>query len=157
MPVEEPPPPPDPTVLDARAPHDADQLHGRDHKEVLVWLMKLHRQIGHHSNRTLIRLLKNRGTHPPVLKLAETCRCDACGEARPPTSRHAVASYEAKPGYILHIDGLHWQHPVTRRHTLCQLMAGVTSHAPMIMVIEETTDHINKTNTTSEVDKSLLQ
>ena len=34
------------------------------------WLQKIHQQIGHRDNRTLVRLLKQRGTHPWVLKKA---------------------------------------------------------------------------------------
>ena len=74
----------------------------------MSWLLKLHRQIGHRNNRTLVRLLRDRGTHPAVLRMAEQLQCDACNEARPPTLRHVVAAYETRPGYVLEIDGLHW-------------------------------------------------
>ena len=35
-------------------------------KEVTNWLQEIHQQIGHRDNRTLVRLLEQRGTHPWV-------------------------------------------------------------------------------------------
>ena len=90
---------------------------------------KIHQQIGHRDNRTLVRLLKQRGTHPWVLKMARDHRCSACEESKPPALRHITSSYENVPGAILEIDGMHWQHPVTGRHARCQFMVDVGSRA----------------------------
>ena len=46
-----------------------------ERKEITNWLQKIHQQIGHRDNRTLVRLLKQRGTHPWVLKMAHDHRC----------------------------------------------------------------------------------
>ena len=105
----------------------------------------------------VVRLLRDRGTHPAVLRMAEQLHCDACSEARPPTLRHVVAAYETRPGYVLEIDGLHWVHPVTHRHARCQIMTDVASRAPVITVFEETPVRSDKNNTTAEAKRSLLQ
>ena len=88
-----------------------------------------------------MRLLKQRGTHPWVLKMAHDHRCSACEESKPPALRHITSSYEHVPGAILEIDGMHWQHPVTGRHARCQFMVDVGSRAPMITVFEETREN----------------
>ena len=87
-----------------------------ERKDITTWLQKIHQQIGHRDNRTLVRLLKQRGTHLWVLKMAHDHRCSACEESKPPALRHITSSYENVPGAILEIDGMHWQHPVTGRH-----------------------------------------
>ena len=109
-----------------------------ERKEITNWLQKIHQQIGYRDNRTLVRLLKQRGTHPWVLKMATEHRCSACEESRPPALGHITSSYENVPGAILEIDGMHWQHPVTGRHARCQFMVDVGSRAPMVTVFEET-------------------
>ena len=48
--------PPVPLVVDA-SPTSSER------KEITNWLRQIHRQIGHRDNRTLVRLLKQRGTH----------------------------------------------------------------------------------------------
>ena len=58
--VDVPPPalpPSAPLVVDA-SPNSSEQ------KEITNWLQKIHQQIGHRDNRTLVRLLRQRGTHP---------------------------------------------------------------------------------------------
>ena len=112
---------------------------------------------GHRDNRTLVRLLKQRGTHPRVLKMATEHRCSACEESRPPVLRHITSSYENVPGAILEVDGMHWQHPVTGRHARCQFMVDVGSRAPMITVFEETRERSTRNNQTSECKESLLK
>ena len=52
-------PPPAPLVVDA-GPNSSER------KEITDWLQKILQQIGHRDNRTLVRLLKQRGTHPWV-------------------------------------------------------------------------------------------
>eukprot|EP00974_Lingulodinium_polyedra_P014793 1431185-Lingulodinium_polyedra.AAC.1 len=113
--------PPPPAVAERGGPL------ARERKEIHGWLQKVHRQIGHRDNRTLVRLLKQRGTHPWVLKMAQEFRCSACEESRPPDLRHVTSSYETVPGAILEIDGMHWQHPVSGRHARCQFMVDVGS------------------------------
>ena len=64
--VDVPPPallPSAPLVVDA-SPNSSEQ------KEITNWLQKIHQQIGHRDNRTLVRLLRQRGAHPWVLKMA---------------------------------------------------------------------------------------
>ena len=70
-------------------------------REITNWLQKIHQQVGHRDNRTLVRLVKQRGTHPWVLKMAHEHRCSACEESRPPALRHVTSSYENVPGAIL--------------------------------------------------------
>ena len=126
-------------------------------KEITNWLQKIHQQIGHRDNRTLVRLLKQRGTSPWVLMMATEHRCSACGESRFSALRHITSSYENVPGAILEIDGMHWQHPVTGRHARCQFMVDVGSRAPMITVCEETRERSTRNNQTSECKESLLK
>ena len=95
-------PPPAPPVVDA-GPNSSER------EEITNWLQKIHQQIGHRDNRTLVRLLKQRGTPPWVLKMATEHRCSACEESRPPALRHITSSYENVPGAILEIDGMHWR------------------------------------------------
>ena len=118
-----------------------------ERKEITKWLQKIHQQIGHRDNHTLVRLLKQRGTHPWVLKMATEHRCSACEESRPLALRHITSSYENVPGAILEIDGMHWQHPVTGRHARCQFMVDVGS----------TRERSTRNNQTSECKKSLLK
>ena len=94
-------------------------------KKSPIGCRKIHQQIGHRDNRTVVRLLKQRGTHPQVLKMVHDHRCSACEESKPPALRHITSSYENVPGAILEIDGMHWQHPVTGRHARCQFMVDV--------------------------------
>ena len=105
-----------------------------ERKVITNWLQKIHQQIGHRDNRTLVRLLKQRGTHPWFLKMATEHRCSACEESSPPALRHITSSCENVLGAILEIDGMRWQHPVTGRHARCQFMVDVGSRAPMITV-----------------------
>ena len=100
--------------------------------EITNWLQKFHRQIGHRDNRTLLRLLKQRGTHPWVLKMAQEYRCSSCEESKPPNFRHVTSSCENVLGAILEIDSMHWQHPWTGHHARCQFMVDVGSRAPMV-------------------------
>ena len=79
-------PPAEPTVVEA-SPTASER------KEITNWLQKIHQQIGHRDNRTLVRLLKQRGTHPCVLKMAHDHRCSACEESKPPALRHITSSY----------------------------------------------------------------
>ena len=109
------------------------------------------------KNRNLVRLLKQRGTHPWFLKMATEHHCSACEESRPPALRHITSSYENVPGAILEIDGMRWQHPVTCRHPRCQFMVDVGSRAPMITVFEETRDRSTRNSQTSECKESLLK
>ena len=98
------------------------QVRPRLREEITNWLQKIHQQIGHRDNRTLVILLKQRGIHPWVLKMAHDHRCSACEECKPPALRHITSSYENVPGAILEIDGMHWQHAVTGhvlRWSLC--------------------------------------
>ena len=110
---------------------------------------KIHQQIGHRDNGTLVRLLKQRGTHPWVLNMAHDHRRSSCEESKPPALRHITSSYENVSGAILEIDGIHWQHLVTSRHARCQFMVDVGSRAPMITVLEETRDRSNRNNQTA--------
>ena len=47
-------PPPTPTVVEA-SPNSSER------EEITNWMQKIHRQIGHRDNHTLVRLLKNEG------------------------------------------------------------------------------------------------
>ena len=143
-------PSPEPPVVEA-SPTVSER------KEITNWLQKIHQQIGHRDNRTPVRLLKQRGTHPCVLKMAHDHRCSACEESKPPALRHITSSYENVPGAILEIDGMHWQHPVTGRHARCQFMVDVGSRAPMITVLEETRERSTRNTQTSECKESLLR
>ena len=129
---------PAPPVVDA-GPNSSER------KEITNWLQKIHQQIGHRDDRTLVRLLKQRGTHSWVLKMATEHRCSACEESRPLALRH-TSSCENVPGAILEIDGMHWQHPVTGRHARCQFMVDVGSRAPKITVFEETRERSTRNN-----------
>ena len=151
--VDVPPPalpPPEPPVVDA-SPNSSER------KEIANWLQKIHQQIGHRDNRTLVRLLKQRGTHRWFLKMAQEHRCCACEESRPPAFRHVTSSYANVFGAILEIDGMHWQHPVTGRHAPCQFLVDVGSRAPMVTVFEETRERSTRNNQTSECKESLLK
>ena len=55
--------------------------------EVETSLRKLHKNLGHPSNRTLIRILKNAGASEQALKAAELVeqRCDICQQRKRPT------------------------------------------------------------------------
>ena len=128
-----------------------------EREEITNWLQKIHQQIGHRDNRTLVRLSKQRGTHPWVLKMAHDHPCSACEESKPPALRHITSSYENVPGAIWEIDGMHWQHPVTGRHVRCQFMVDVGSRAPMVTVCEETRERSNRNNQTTECKESLLK
>ena len=143
-------PPAEPPVVEA-SPTASER------KEFTNWLQKIHQQIGHRDNRTLVRLLKQRGTHPWVLKMAHDHRCSACEESKPLALRHITSSYENVLGAILEIDGMHWQHPVTGRHARCQFMVDVGSRAPMVIVFEETRERSNRHNQTADCKESLLQ
>ena len=48
------------------------------------WIQTIHQQIGHRDNRTLVRLLKQRGTHV-FLKMTTEHRCNTCEESKPQT------------------------------------------------------------------------
>ena len=61
-------PPAEPLVVEA-SPTVSER------KEITNWLQKIHQQIRHRDKRTLVRLLKRRGTHPWVLKMAHDHRC----------------------------------------------------------------------------------
>ena len=104
-----------------------------------------------------MRLLKQRGKHPRVLKMATEHRCSACEESRPPALRHITSSYENVLAAILEINGMHCQHPVTGRYARCQFVVDVGSRAPMITVFEETRERSTRNNQTSECKESLLK
>ena len=72
-------------------------------KEITNWLQQFHQQIGHRDNRTHVRLLKQRATHPWVLRMGHDHRCSACEESKPPALRHITSTYENVPGAILEI------------------------------------------------------
>ena len=143
-------PPPEPPVVEA-SPTASER------KEITNWLRKIHQQIGHRDNRTLVILLKQRGTHPWFLRMAHDHRCSACEESKPPAPCHITSSYENVPGAILEIDGMHWQHPVTGRYARCQFMVDVGSRAPMVTVFAETRERSNRNNQTTECKESLLK
>ena len=58
-----------------------------ERRGITNWLLKIHRQIRHRDNRKLVRLLKQRGTHPWLLKMAHEHRCSSC-EAAVKFERH---------------------------------------------------------------------
>ena len=128
-----------------------------ERRDITNWLQNVHRQIGHRDNRTLVRFLKQRGTHPWVLKMAQEFRCSSCEESKPPNLRHITSSYENVPGAILEIDGMHWQHPVTGHHARCQFMVDVGSRAPMVTFFEEPRERSSRNNNTTECKDSLLK
>ena len=68
--VDVPPPSLPPAALPPPAPLVDASPNSSERKEITNWLQKIHQQIGHRDNRTLVRLLKQRGTHPLVLKMA---------------------------------------------------------------------------------------
>ena len=155
--VDVPPPALPPSALPPPAPLVDAGPNSSERKEITNWSQKIHQQIGHRDNRTLVRLLKQRVTHPWVLKMATEHRCSACEESRPPALRHITSSCENVLGAILEIHGMHWQHPVTGRHARCQFMVDVGSRAPMITVFEETRERSSRNNQTSEWKESLLK
>ena len=149
LPSPELPPPATPVV--EASPNPSER------KEITNWMQKIHRQIGHRDNRTLERLLKQRGTHPWALKMAHEHRFSAREEFKPPALRHITSSCENVPGAILEIDGMHWRHPVTGCHARCQFMVDVGSRAPMVTVIEETRKRSTRINQTKECKELLLK
>ena len=144
--VDVPPPalPPSPPLVVDASPNSSEQ------KAITNWLQKIHQQIGHRDNRTLVRLLKQRGTHPWVLRCRMNTVAVLVKNPKPPALRHMTSSCENVPGAILESDGMHWQHPVTGRHARCQFMVDVGSRAPMITVFEETRERFTRNNQTSE-------
>ena len=66
--VDVPPPALLPSALPPPAPLVDAGPNSSERKEITNWLQKIHQQIGHRDNRTLVRLLKQRGTHPCVFK-----------------------------------------------------------------------------------------
>ena len=144
-----------PPALPPVTPRVVDASPNSSRNEITNRLPKIH-QIGHRDNRTLVRLLKQRGTHPWVFEDGAH-RCSACEESKPPALRHITSSYENVPGAILEIDGMHWQHPVTGCHARCQFMVDVGSRAPMVIVFEETRESCTRNNQTSECKESLLK
>ena len=129
-----------------------DKLTAKEKKDINNWLRKVHRQIGHRSNRKLVELLKARGTHPVTLEMARTFKCDACEEHVTPKPRNVVASYDARPGEILEIDGMKWRHPVTGRHCRCQIIVDVGSRSPIVTTFEEGAIGAKITNNNSSED-----
>ena len=99
-----------------------DNMNAEEKRRVDDWLRKLHRQLGHAANRTMVDLLRRRGTHPVTLELARRFHCPACEEHKKPFPRNVVASYDAKPGEVLEIDGFKWRHPVTGVYCRAQLL-----------------------------------
>ena len=76
-------PPAEPRVVEA-SPTASER------KEITNWLQKIHQQIEHCDNRTLVRLWKRRGTHPWVLKMAHDHRCSVCEESKRPALHFLV-------------------------------------------------------------------
>ena len=72
-----------PSALPPPAPLVDAGPNSSERKEITKWLQKIHQQIG----RRDVRLLKQRGTHPCVLKMATEHRCSACEESRPPRTK----------------------------------------------------------------------
>ena len=105
-------PPPGPPVVGASP-------NSHERKEITSWLQKIHRQIGLRDNLTLVRLLKQRGTHPWVLKMAREHRCSACEESKPLALRHITSSMKT---FLVQF----W----------CQFMVGVGSRVPMDTVFD---------------------
>ena len=62
--VDVPPPALPPSALSPPAPLVDAGPNSSERKEITNWSQKIHQQIGHRDNRTLVRLLKQRGTHP---------------------------------------------------------------------------------------------
>ena len=55
-----------PSALPPPAPLVDAGPNPRERKEINIWFQEIHQQSGHRDNRTLVRLLKQRGTHPWV-------------------------------------------------------------------------------------------
>ena len=62
-----------------------------------------HRQLGHPSRSTLLRMLKLSGANEEALRFAKTWKCDACAMRQPPKHPRAAAASIRPYGFNLHV------------------------------------------------------
>ena len=68
-------------------------------KEVQKAVIFAHRQLGHPSRSTLLRMLKLSGANEDALRFAKTWKCDVCAMRQPPKHPRAARPY----GFNLHV------------------------------------------------------
>ena len=93
--------------------------------ETLIWLYRIHQQIGHKGNDVLYRVLKARGTHPKYLKAIEHFKCPACEKAKTPPLRRLVGTEVHLPGVCSEWDGVWWTYLITHKTTRFLFMIDV--------------------------------
>ena len=62
-----------------------------------------HRQLGHPSRSTLLRMLKLSGANEEALRFAKTWKCDVCAMRQPPKHPRAAAASIRPYGFNLHV------------------------------------------------------
>ena len=132
------------------------ELTARQRHDVDNWLKKLHRQFGHRSNRRLEEMLQRRGAHPTTLFLVKHFKCQACEGSQAPLKRNVVASYDARPGEVLEIDGTQRRHLITSATCRGRIMVDVGSRCVMVRVFEETQQSPTSNNSTGECWDALI-
>lgn len=72
-------------------------------KEVQKAVEFAHRQLGHPSRSTLVRMLRLSGANDEAVKYAKTWRCDVCAARRPPKHPMAATPNTRPYGFNIHI------------------------------------------------------
>ena len=129
-----------------------------ERKEITNWLKKIHQQIGHRDNRTLVRLLKQRGTHLRVLKMAHDHRLQCLWRIQTtcPSSHHFLVWERSWSNFGNRWNALatpcDWSSCSMSIYGWCWLHV-----LRFFSVFEETRERSNRNNQTAECKESLLK
>ncbi|CAK0895852.1 unnamed protein product, partial [Prorocentrum cordatum] len=91
---------------------DGGHLSTGEEQEIGHRLSRLHRNLGHPSARTMVKILKNSGASLQVLKMAKNFKCHACNSSVLPKAVRTAAGIEIPEVFeVKGSDGLEWPDP----------------------------------------------
>ncbi|CAK0889471.1 unnamed protein product, partial [Prorocentrum cordatum] len=91
---------------------DGGRLSTKEEQEIEHGLGWLHRNLGHLSARTMVKILKNSVASLQVLKMAKNFKCHACNSSVLPKAVRTVAGIEIPEVFeVMGSDGLKWTDP----------------------------------------------
>ena len=94
-------------------------LTKKEQLEIDQKLSRLHRNLGHPSNKTLYKILKASGAALPVLRMARQFQCHGCQVGKLPKAVRVASGIEVPAVLeVLASDGLEWLSPTQTAHIM---------------------------------------
>ncbi|CAK0898390.1 unnamed protein product [Prorocentrum cordatum] len=112
---------------------DGGRRSTKEEQEIEHRLSRLHRNLGHPSARTMVKILKNSGSSLQVLKMAKNFKCHACNSSVLPKAGRTAAGIEVSEVFeVMGSDGLEWTDPKDDAINLLTLNLGEGSGLTLV-------------------------